>query len=33
LDWATKTKPAETDLDTLLKQKARKVPRQRARRP
>ena len=33
LDWAAKTKPAETDLDGLLKTKARKVSRQRARRP
>jgi hypothetical protein len=33
LDWAAKTKPAETDLDALLKTKARKVPRKRARRP
>ena len=33
LDWAAKTKPAETDLDALLTTKARKVPRQRARRP
>ena len=33
LDWAAKTNPAETDLDALLKRQARKVPRQRARRP
>jgi hypothetical protein len=33
LDWAAKTGPAETDLDALLKRRARKVPRQRARRP
>jgi hypothetical protein len=32
LDWAAKTGPAETDLDALLKRRARKVPRQRARR-
>ena len=33
LDWAAKTRPAETDLDALLKRRPRKVPRQRARRP
>jgi hypothetical protein len=33
LDWAAKTKPAETDLDSLLKTKERKVRRRRARRP
>src|SRR5712672_812751 len=33
LDWAAKTSPAETDLDALLKRRARKVPRQSARRP
>jgi hypothetical protein len=33
LDWAVKTRPAETDLDAILKRQARKVPRQRARRP
>jgi hypothetical protein len=33
MDWAAKTSPAETDLDALLKRRARKVPRQRARRP
>jgi|SRR5882724_771608 len=32
LDWAAKTNPAETDLDVLLKRRARKAPRQRARR-
>lgn len=33
LDWAAKTAPAETDIDDLLKRRARKVPRARARRP
>jgi hypothetical protein len=33
LDWAAKASPAETDLDALLKRRARKVSRQRARRP
>jgi len=33
LNWAANTSAAETDIDALLKQKARKVPRQRARRP
>ena len=33
LDWAAKTRPAETDLDALLKRQAGKLPRQRARRP
>ena len=33
LDWAVKTRPAETDLDALLKRQAGKVPRRRARRP
>jgi hypothetical protein len=32
LDWAAKTNPAETDLDVLLKRRARKAPRRRARR-
>jgi hypothetical protein len=32
LDWAAKISPAETDLDVLLKRRARKAPRQRARR-
>jgi hypothetical protein len=32
LDWAAKTNPAETDLAVLLKRRARKAPRQRARR-
>jgi hypothetical protein len=33
LDWAAKTAPAETDINDLLKRRARKVPRPRARRP
>jgi hypothetical protein len=33
LDWAAKTSAAETDIDDLLKRRARKVPRPRARRP
>jgi hypothetical protein len=33
LDWAAKTHPAETNLNALLKRRARKVPRQRALRP
>jgi len=33
LNWAAKTTPAETDLNALLNRRARKVPRQRARRP
>lgn len=32
LDWAAKTKPAETDINALLKRRSRKVPRQRAHR-
>ena len=33
LDWAAKTDPTETDLNALLKKRARKASRQRARRP
>jgi hypothetical protein len=33
LNWAAKTNPAETDLNALLNRRARKVSRQRARRP
>src|SRR5882724_8780228 len=33
LGWAAKTRPAETDIDDLLKGQARKVLRRRARRP